>query len=229
MYNDLIKGVNELLSIDTREFLILDDSITSNKNSLCISSNLKMDDPNYVEQFTIQIKHEIYRSLYKSIFKEMKFNNKFLDLRNFKFPENLNETSLFLSQFKYKNLLSNGRILSELQDSLSFHFSKIKSNPVNDIYGVGKYLDFKAYVDPYLRYSDEEIYLFDDIQFNINNFRYDVISESTFTPRLKVSFDFYFEIGDNEMIYVIDDDFQKSLLILISQMRDEKIDQLLGE
>jgi hypothetical protein len=233
MYNDLINKVDELLSIDTRDFLILDDTITSNKNTVSISVHLTgfgvTNDSNYIEEFVIQIKHEVYRTLYKFIFKEMKYNNKFLDLRNLKFPERINKTSLFLSQFKYKNILSNSRISTELQDSSSFHFSKMKANPVNDIYEIGKYLHFEAYCDPYLRYSDEEIYLFDDIRFNINNFQYDVISELTFTPRLKITYDFYFEIGDNEIIYVVDDEFQKSLPILISQMRDEKIDQLLGE
>jgi hypothetical protein len=229
MYSELINKVGELLSIDTRDFLILDDTITSNKNTVSISVNLTTNDSNHIEQFVIQIKHEVFRTLYKYIFKEMKSNNKFLDLRNLKFPTTLNRTNLFLSQFKFKNLVSNSRISAELQDSPSFHFSKMKTNPDSDIYEIGNYLNFEAYCDPYLRYNDEEIYLFDDIRFNINNFQYDVISEATFTPRLKITYDFYFEIGDNEIIYVIDDEFQKSLPILISQMRDEKIDQLLGE
>lgn len=227
MYSELINKVGELLSIDTRDFLILDDTITSNKNTINISVQLTSND--YIEQFVSQVRHEVFRTLYKYIFKEIKSNNKFLDLRNIKFPESVTNTSLFLSQFKYKNLLTNGRISAELQDSPSFHFSKMKANPSSDIYEIGNYLNFEAYCDPYLRYNEEEIYLFDDIRFNINNFQYEVVNEATFTPKLKVRYDFYFEISDNEIIYVVDDEFQKSLPILISQMRDEKIDQLLGE
>lgn len=227
MYSDLIKGVNELLSINTRDFLILDDTITSNKNSVNISLSLPINNE-YVEEFVNQVRHEVFRILYKHIFKEIKFNNKFIDLRNLKFTEKLNRTSLFLSQFKYKNLVSNSRISTELQDSLSFHFSKMKPNTSGDIYEIGKYLDFESYVDPYIRYSDEEIYLFDDIRFNVNNFQYEVRCEATFQPKLVISYDFYFEIGDNEIIYFIDDEFQKSLPILLSQMRDEKIDKLLN-
>lgn len=227
MYSNLIKGVNELLSIGTRDFLILDDTITSNKNTVSISVHLTANDSN-IEQFVSHVKYEVFRTLYKYIFKQMKFNNKFIDLRNLKFTEKLNRTSLFLSQFKYKNILSNSRISTELQDSLSFHFSKMKPNTSSDIYEIGKYLDFEAYVDPYIRYSDEEIYLFDDIRFNINNFQYEVRCESTFQPKLVISYDFYFEIGDNEIVYIIDDEFQKSLPILLSQIRDEKIDKLIN-
>jgi hypothetical protein len=72
------------------------------------------------------------------------------------------------------------------------------------------------------------IYLFNDIRFNINNFQYEVRSEATFQPKIIISYDFYFEIDDNEVVYVVDDEFQKSSLILLSQMRDEKIDKLLN-
>jgi hypothetical protein len=239
MYSELINKVGELLSIDTRDFLILDDTITSNKNTVSISVNLTTNDSNHIEQFVSQVKYEIYRTLYKFIFKEMKYNNKFLDLRNLKFSETLNRTSLFLSQFNYKNLVSNSRISAELQDSPSFHFSKsvstrthihkMKTNPDSDIYEIGNYLNFEAYCDPYLEYSKEGIYLFDDIRFNINNFQYEIVDELTFTPKLKVRYDFYFDSPNSDTVYLIDDEFQKSLPILISQMRDEKIDQLLGE
>ena len=43
----------------------------------------------------------------------------------------------------------------------------------------------------------------------------------------KVSF--YYDSPNSDTVYLIDDEFQKSLPILISQKRDEKIDQLLGE
>jgi hypothetical protein len=235
MYSDLIEDINERLIFESEYLLptplILDDTIISNKNSVNISVSIELNDE-YIEQFVFKIKEEILRALYKFIFKEMKSNNKFIDLRNLKFTEKLNRTSLFLSQFKYKNLVSCGRLSAELQDSLSFHFSKMKTNPwsgsSHDIYKVGKYLDFEAYVDPYLKWDEEMIYLFNDIRFNINNFQYEVRSEATFQPKLVISYDFYFEIGDNEIVYIIDDEFQKSLPILLSQMRDEKIDKLLN-
>ena len=105
----------------------------------------------------------------------------------------------------------------------------MKNNPTHDIYEIGKYLNFEAYCDPYLEYSKEGIYLFDDFNFNIDNFKYEIVDESTFTPRLKITYDFYYDSPNSDTVYLIDDEFQKSLPILISQMRDEKIDQLLGE
>jgi hypothetical protein len=226
MYKDFLNRIDNLLKFESEDFLIFDSSVRSNKTTFTISTQFSLENEDHLIG---QIRSEIKRSFYKQIFKKIKSNDNFIDLRNLKYFDKYRATSEKLIFFKFKNLVSNSRISAELQDSPSFHFSKMKTNPVNDIYEIGKYSNFEAYCDPYLRYNDEEIYLFDDIRFNINNFQYDVIGETTFTPRLKITYDFYFEIGDNEIIYVIDDEFQKSLPILISQMRDEKIDQLLGE
>ena len=105
----------------------------------------------------------------------------------------------------------------------------MKTKIASEIYEIGRYLDFDAYCDPYLKYSDDGIYLFDDFNFNIDNFKYEIVDEQTFTPRLKITYDFYYDSPNSDTVYLIDDEFQKSLPILISQMRDEKIDQLLGE
>ena len=232
MYSDLIENITKSLSFENKDFLILDDKITSNKNSVNVSVSVPMTDE-YIDKFISQIKYEILRTLIKYIFKEMKYNKGFIDLRNIGYYEKLNITSLYLSKYKYKNLVSCARLSAELQDSSSFHFfnSKLSKNTLNTngyIYPVGKYLDFEVYVDPYLRWDEEMIYLFNDIRFNINNFQYEVRSEATFQPKIIISYDFYFEIGDNEVVYVVDDEFQKSSLILLSQMRDEKIDKLLN-
>ena len=226
MYKDFLNRIDNLLEFKSEDFLIFDSSVRSNKTTFTISLQFE---PEYEDQFIQQIKSEIKRSFYKQIFKKIKSNDNFIDLRNLKFFDKYRATSEKLIFFKFKNLLSNSRICAELQDSSSFHFSNMKTNTSSDIYEIGRYLDFDAYCDPYLKYSDDGIYLFDDFNFNIDNFKYEIVDESTFTPRLKITYDFYYDLPNSDTVYLIDDEFQKSLPILISQMRDEKIDQLLGE
>ena len=226
MYKDFLDKVDNLLKFESEDFLIFDSNIKSNKTTFTISTQFT---PEYEDHLIQQIKSEIKRSFYKQIFKKIKSNDNFIDLRNLKYFDKYRVTSEKLIFFKFKNLVSNSRICAELQDSPSFHFSKMKNNPTHDIYEIGKYLDFDAYCDPYLEYSKEGIYLFDDFNFNIDNFKYEIVDELTFTPRLKITYDFYYDSPNSDTVYLIDDEFQKSLPILISQMRDEKIDQLLGE
>ena len=226
MYKDFLNRIDNLLEFKSEDFLIFDSSVRSNKTTFTISLQFE---PEYEDQFIQQIKSEIKRSFYKQIFKKIKSNDNFIDLRNLKFFDKYRATSEKLIFFKFKNLLSNSRICAELQDSSSFHFSNMKTNTSSDIYEIGRYLDFDAYCDPYLKYSDDGIYLFDDFNFNIDNFKYEIVDESTFTPRLKITYDFYYDLPNSDTVYLIDDEFQKSLPLVISQMRDEKIDQLLGE
>ena len=226
MYKDFLNRIDNLLKFESEDFLIFDSSVRSNKTTFTISTQFT---PEYEDQFIQQIKSEIKRSFYKQIFKKIKSNDNFIDLRGLKFIDAHNKTSLVLNKFNFKNLVSNSRICTELQDSPSFHFSKMKNNPTHDIYEIGKYLNFEAYCDPYLEYSKEGIYLFDDFNFNIDNFKYEIVDKSTFIPKLKITYDFYYDSPNSDTVYLIDDEFQKSLPILISQKRDEKIDQLLGE
>jgi hypothetical protein len=230
MYKDFLDKVDNLLKFESEDFLIFDSNVKSNKDTFSISVQFS---PEYQEierdHLINQIKSEIKRNFYKQIFKSMTSNNHFIDLRGLKFIDAHNKTSSVLNKFNFKNLVSNMRICTELQDSASFHFSKMKTNRTHDIYEIGKYLNFEAYCDPYIKYADEVIYLFDDVRFNAEGFKYEIVNEMTFTPKLKITYDFYYETPNSDTVYLFDDEFQKSLSILISQMRDEKIDQLLGE
>jgi hypothetical protein len=230
MYKDFLDKVDNLLKFESEDFLIFDSNVKSNKDTFSISVQFS---PEYQEierdHLINQIKSEIKRNFYKQIFKSMTSNNHFIDLRGLKFIDAHNKTSSVLNNFNFKNLVTNMRICAELQDSTSFHFSKMKTNRTHDIYEIGKYLNFEAYCDPYIKYADEVIYLFDDVRFNAEGFKYEIVNEMTFTPKLKITYDFYYETPNSDTVYLFDDEFQKSLSILISQMRDEKIDQLLGE
>lgn len=226
MYKDFLDKVDNLLKFESEDFLIFDSNVKSNKDTFSISVQFS---PEYEDHLINQMKSEIKRNFYKQIFKSMTSNNHFIDLRGLKFIDAHNKTSSVLNNFNFKNLVTNMRICSELQDSSSFHFSKMKTNRTHDIYEIGKYLNFEAYCDPYIKYAEEVIYLFDDVRFNADSFKYEIVNEMTFTPKLKITYDFYYETPNSDIVYLFDDEFQKSLSILISQMRDEKIDQLLGE
>ena len=83
--------------------------------------------------------------------------------------------------------------------------------------------DYKIDTDIFINSKTLSNVIFEDY------FKYEIVNEMTFTPKLKITYDFYYETPNSDIVYLFDDEFQKSLSILISQMRDEKIDQLLGE
>ena len=124
MYKDFLDKVDNLLKFESEDFLIFDSNIKSNKTTFTISTQFT---PEYEDHLIQQIKSEIKRSFYKQIFKKIKSNDNFIDLRNLKYFDKYRVTSEKLIFFKFKNLVSNSRICAELQDSPSFHFSKMKN------------------------------------------------------------------------------------------------------
>lgn len=233
MYKDFLDKVDNLLKFESEDFLIFDSNVKSNKDTFNISVQFSPDEElfnfPFEDHLINQMKSEIKRNFYKHIFKSMTSNNHFIDLRGLKFIDAHNKTSLVLNKFNFKNLVSNSRICTELQDSASFHFSKMKTNRTHDIYEIGKYLNFEAYCDPYIEYEKEVIYLFDDVRFNADSFKYEIVNEMTFTPKLKITYDFYYETPNSDIVYLFDDEFNKSLPIFKSIIRDKKIDELLDD
>ena len=233
MYKDFLDKVDNLLKFESEDFLIFDSNVKSNKDTFSISVQFSPEPIPiiiaYEDHLINQMKSEIKRNFYKHIFKSMTSNNHFIDLRGLKFIDAHNKTSLVLNKFNFKNLVSNSRICTELQDSASFHFSKMKTNSTHDIYEIGKYLNFKAYCDPYIEYEKEVIYLFDDVRFNADSFKYEIVNEMNFTPKLKITYDFYYETPNSDIVYLFDDEFNKSLPIFKSIIRDKKIDELLDD
>lgn len=120
---------------------------------------------------------------------------------------------------------------SLISDAPGFHFSSLQNKSTNGsfVYLTGKLADKDIYVDPYMRYNDYKIYLFDDVSLNIEKFTAAIVSEATFTPRLVVKFDYDFLVSPSKTINVIDLENQEALLELKAEHREQQIDKILNE
>ena len=194
--------------------------------------NIGIDFDSYVNSVIL---NEMRITIVRNITKQMVSNNNFLliDLMNKKNMSDRNPIfSSVLSGVKYKNLVTNSRISTEIGDSSLFNFDSFdKAKQQTGItYKTGKFLDLNSYCDPYLEYSEEVIVLFDDILFNITDYNlYEDESFGNIPRRNRVDFTLSWSNPNYRLVYYIDDEFNKSLPIVKSIIRDKKIDELLDD
>ena len=208
----------------------------SEKFSVSCQIPIEMRDLNidFNSQVNSVILNEMRITIVKNITKQMINNNNFLliDLMNKKNMSDRNHIfSSVLSGVKYKNLVTNSRISTEIGDSSLFNFDSFdKAKQHTGItYKTGKFLNLNSYCDLYLKYSEETIVLFDDILFNITDFKlYEDESFGNIPRRNRVDFTLNCNNPNYRLVYYIDDDFNKSLSIAKSVIRDKKIDELLN-
>ena len=131
------------------------------------------------------------------------------------------------------NIVSNARLVSEIQDSYSFNFNhKNVLTSAATIYNVGRLHAGKiieVYVDPIMNWNDNFIMLFDSINLDISNFTLQVVDDSTFNPRLEVSYGLSFDVVNPKVLYVFDNDHRENYEKCKPVIRDRKIDQILGK
>ena len=192
------------------------------------------------------IKEELKQSLFKNLFKDsLKISNiEFLDLR----PLGLESTYLphvtYLSKIvdrlkniQGKNLLTNGRLYTDLSDSSQFYvhnatkvaiFTTIVANPLPIL--VGSLSGKNLWVDAFTQWDENFILIFDSIDLeivsigkNINNNSPNIVSQ------MEVYLDYKFSISNPSVLYIFTNDYQKNLSILISSQRDNRIDQIFDE
>lgn len=137
-----------------------------------------------------------------------------------------------LSGREYKNIITTGMVASVLQDCSEFHVESTGGGKISSgssIYKVGRLLNLDVWVDPFLKYSDNRIVLFNDIGINIYNISSSIQSQATFAPRLVLQCDFAFDVGDSKVIFIIDNESSDSFRQYKSLQRDIKIDGILDE
>ena len=194
--------------------------------------NIGIDFDSYVNSVIL---NEMRITIVRNITKQMVSNNNFLliDLMNKKNMSDRNPIfSSVLSGVKYKNLVTNSRISTEIGDSSLFHFDSFDKTKHHTAitYKTGKFLNLNSYCDPYLKYSEEVIVLFDDILFNITDYNlYEDESFGNIPRRNRVDFTLSWSNPNYRLVYYIDDEFNKSLPIVKSIIRDKKIDELLDD
>jgi hypothetical protein len=186
------------------------------------------------------IKEELKQSLFKNLFKDsLKISNiEFLDLR----PLGLESTYLphvtYLSKIvdrlkniQGKNLLTNGRLYTDLSDSSQFYVHNAKIVAADPLpFLVGSLSGKNLWVDVFTQWDENFILIFDSIDLeivsigkNINNNSPNIVSQ------MEVYLDYKFSISNPSVLYIFTNDYQKNLSILISSQRDNRIDEIFDE
>jgi len=132
----------------------------------------------------------------------------------------------------FKNIITNARIANCLQDSSYFHISAYNSNvrPSGaDIYEIGSICGIKIWIDPYMRYDDDRMVMFNEVSINIEDVKGVIVNEATFTPRIRLEHKLDYRLGDTKVIYVIESESSPGWLKVKQLNRDLKINKILDE
>lgn len=189
------------------------------------------------------LKEELKKSLFRKLFKDsLKISNiEFLDLRTLGLESYVSYfRNIFdgLNNIQGKNLLMNGRLAADLQDTSQFYVNKNNSltslrtsmppASVGLPYLIGSLSDKNIWVDPFIQYDENFILIFDSIDLEIVDMNKKINNNSPNIPsQIEVHLDYKFSISNPSVLYIFTNDNQKNLSILVSTQRDERIDQIL--
>lgn len=136
-----------------------------------------------------------------------------------------------IAKRQYKNALVSPKIASLIQDTAFFAPDTNQDRgSFSSCYRIGTIFSNRdIYVDPFLRWDDMRVCLFNDIFVNIEGVRADIRSEATFNPKIMMEFGFDFNCGPSEVLYLRDDEYPNIDPALTAVLRDRKINGILDE
>jgi hypothetical protein len=190
-----------------------------------------IDEINVLNHYISQIRSEIRNFIDKKIIKELEnsYEYEVIDLRESGYRLGNELCNYIKTQSDYIDVMSNARICSYIQDSNLFSTLPFKNASNNTNYIVGSVGDKDIYVNPYFRYNDTRLYLFNTIKVNIGEFIFDIVSEATFGPRIVIEIPISLRVSESKTIFIRDEDLPDLHPDLISKIRDKKIDDILDE
>jgi hypothetical protein len=243
-----MSNIVDLFNNNSKEFIVTQRWMVENKNltnfetrkfsvpvltSEMKNEYLNMDmTPHLISVIKKEISQDVNNLFNKKLFTTNKFD--YLDLR----PDGSLMTgrlyleklvSLILSN-NYKNLITTILISSELQDSAFFSSymttHDLKTSGLLECYG--KLGSVEVYVDPYMRYNDGRICLFNEVEFNIGEMKaYETTQIGSLVPRIIIEYDIDYNVGDSKLIFVIENEKSEAYMQYKSLQRDIKIDNIL--
>jgi len=217
-----------LTNFETRKFSV--PVLTSEMKSEYL--NIDME-PHLINVIKNEINQDINKLFTKRLFTTNKFD--YLDLRTdgslMTGRKHLEQLVSLLTGDNYKNLITTGLITSELQDSSSFSpymtTHDLKTSGLPECYGrLSNRVE--VYNDPYMRYDDGRICLFNEVEFNIGEMKaYEAPYPGSFAPRIVIEYDIDYHVGDSKLIFVIENENSEAFKQYKSLQRDIKIDNIL--
>lgn len=126
-------------------------------------------------------------------------------------------------------MTTNNVTANSLGDSSRFNFKSSSGYiELNGIpYKFGSLLDFEVYIDPYMKYDDNRICLFNNCEINIENLNQSVNTDALST-NIIISYDLSYKVSDSKVIFILDGDETSTSYKKYKQLqRDIKINSLL--
>lgn len=180
-----------------------------------------------------EVNGDLIRHILKSMFDTKNFD--YLDLRPNGSLMNgrihLENLVQMIINSGYKNVATSGKIASEIQDSQFFSPDEIRQTigSTSNFYKAGSLSGVKIWVDPYMRWNDDRLCLFNHIDINIDNIDLsESINPGDLQSTIKVEHRFGFRVGDTKLIFVIEDENSESYKQYKSLQRDIKIDNIIN-
>jgi len=214
LFNDI--KFNDLISFDK--------SISGNSNRYCTSVQLTCDDFSIIKE---HIKKNIVQMVSrKSIMYLIDNSSNDIELDRL----STDELIKYIIDSGYKKCILNGMLAACIQDSSLFNSTKVKSTLNNaDIYNIGSIYETEFYVDPYMKYNDNTIILLNEIRMNFVFIDVELSNEATFHPRIKINFNSFYYNSDYLVCSVLEKKGSPTYLKYISDLRNQKIDDMLND
>lgn len=194
----------------------------------------------YLEQVAGVIKQEIQQHVGGVIFSDVKKGNvnfiNIIDTSNSLTNDSMQNMSRKLvqqlSMMSVKNIISNGKILSEyISDSPSYNYEKIGKVLQSSTFSKhGSLLGrINVFMDSFMKYNEEFVLTFDDVYFDIKEITPYISTSVPGNAQLKVEFKYFTNILNPSIIYIVDSETSTNYHRFKSERRDEIINKLLDD
>ena len=238
MYSKIIQDIeSSFVHIKLNDYHRINKSLTNftiNKFSVSMSNlgepfGVDMD-KYYISLVCSEIEQSIERSLVKELEKISVCD--YIDIIGIKEYDASKILGDVIKDSGYSNCITNSKTGALLQDNFVFVTDSLISKVINNrggIYKIGKILDVNIYVDPFMKWNDDVIILFDNFETNSELVSTNIVSDCTISPRLVVDYNYTFNILDSKLYYIIDNTNSKHYGFIKTRNRDIKIDQVLDD
>jgi len=233
--NGIHLEINQMFdNIKLSDVITLDKSVNTNFTKYSTSVQMSSDDFSIMRE---HIEKDIASTISRKCIREIIDNskNEYLDLTKYVNIEldrfATNELIDYIIGSGYSKCILNAMLANCIQDDNRFHFKAKNQNiTINgaDIYNIGFLSDIELYVDPYMRYNDTTMILLNDLKLNLELLDNKIVTEATFHPKIVIDFNMYSEY-DALVCRVIDKKGTENYLKYISDLRNQKIDDLLND
>lgn len=177
---------------------------------------------------------EVESSIHKEVF------SRITDTTNFDYIDyigkNIDDGQLYkqivdiILSSNYSLIITNAQIGSIIQDSANFHFHKEFSNTSlrtsSSPYIIGSIGYAKIFVDPYMKFTDNRLIMFNGSWVNLENI-IKIDNSPSFNNQVKLNFEVDIKTSDSKVVFIIDSVNSDSYLSYKRVLRDKKIDNIL--